>query len=400
MSKCYKHCNYMKCLELKKFIKRCSSSLQLAITRAEMPFIELIEKYHSLNDVTKYLTAGGYTENAGANIVSDRTHLDSLIDNNDYNLVVSPDMQDETLAKNSAERRVQYYQRINTAQLLLQLLVAMTTKDGASTSECLAKILLSVSEERDPPSSEVKWNQNLNGFNTKSEDNVVWNVLYSLVKYYIAVIALKVASGADVASLDASTVSEVSNLAQQCIEAIVAAKEFILNESHVYVNIPAEKKTKGAKGTSAAEPTLFLLNPSWIRGVSKFVRIIGVIVPALLQVLGGHMNPVGQKDKKKNKNKKEITAYGTLQEGLHQVTHHFIKLVEDLVRQLEKSSDSDTLCGSNVLHVLMQWDNNSTLSVLQSSKQLLADQMASSQQLSCNRLAQILRNKLIPLKDL
>jgi hypothetical protein len=195
-------------------------------------------------------------------------------------------------------------------------------------------------------------------------------------------------------------VSEVSNLAQQCIEAIVAAKEFILNESHVYVNIPAEKKTKGAKGTSAAEPTLFLLNPSWIRGVSKFVRIIGVIVPALLQVLGGHMNPVGQKDKKKNKNKKEITAYGTLQEGLHQVTHHFIKLVEDLVRQLEKSSDSDTLCGSNVLHVLMQWDNNSTLSVLQSSKQLLADQMASSQQLSCNRLAQILRNKLIPLKDL
>jgi hypothetical protein len=33
--------------------------------------------------------------------------------------------------------------------------------------------------------------------------------------------------------------------------------------------------------------------------VSKFVRIIGVIVPALLQVLGGHMNPVGQKDKKK-----------------------------------------------------------------------------------------------------
>ena len=229
----------------------------------------------------------------------------------------------------------------------------------------------------------------------------MWGLFHSLVKYFIAVIAVKTDSDADIASLDASIVADVSNVGQQCMEAIMAFKGFVLNESNIYVNIPAERKAKGAKGGGAIEPILFLLNPSWIRGVSKFVRILGVIIPALLLTLNGHINPIGQKEKKKNKNKKEATTpHGTLQEGLNQVTHHFVKLLEDVIRQLEKSTDSDTLCGSNVLQVLTQWDNTSNPSVLQSSKQVLADQMASSQQLTCNRLAQVLRNKLTPLKEL
>lgn len=400
MSKCYKHCNYMKSLELRNFIRRCGSSLQLAITRAEMPIIELIEKYHTLNDVSKYLVAGGYTVDAGASIVSDQTHLESLADNNDYNLIVSPDVRDETLASNATARRLQYYKRINMSQLLLQLLVAITNKDSISASDCFSKILVSVGDEHEMASRDLKWSQILKGFSTTSEEEMMWGLFHSLVKYYVAVIAVKVDSDAELTSIHAS-VTDVSVVGQQCIEEITAFKGFLLNESNIYVNIPAERKIKGAKGSGATESILFLLHPSWIRGVSKFVRILGVIVPALLQTLNGHVHPLGQKEKKKSKNKREVaTPCGALQESLNQVTHHFVKLLEDVIRELEKSTDSDTLCGTNVLHVLMQWDSTSNSSVLQSSKQILADQMASSQQLTCNRLAQVLRNKITPLKEM
>jgi hypothetical protein len=47
ISRCYKHSNYTKVLELFKFIKICQNSLQLALSRSEIPLFEITEILHT-----------------------------------------------------------------------------------------------------------------------------------------------------------------------------------------------------------------------------------------------------------------------------------------------------------------------------------------------------------------
>jgi hypothetical protein len=44
ISNSFKFCNYMKVLELRRFIHMCEKSTQLALSKTELPLLELMEK--------------------------------------------------------------------------------------------------------------------------------------------------------------------------------------------------------------------------------------------------------------------------------------------------------------------------------------------------------------------
>jgi hypothetical protein len=91
ISRCYKYSNYTKVLELLKFIKICQKSLQLALSRSEIPLFEITEKLHTPLKAKEYFD--DYLDNV---LPESQGYLEEndialLVDHMDSNLLVRVD---------------------------------------------------------------------------------------------------------------------------------------------------------------------------------------------------------------------------------------------------------------------------------------------------------------------
>ena len=123
ISESFKHANYSKGLEMKRFLGKCTNSLQLALTNAEFPLLHIVEptstQKMTLTQAAEYLEE--YVAN-DAQPVHDTAALAALQDNNDYSLLVRCD---STLAQEDTDRvlrRGQIEERIRKAQLCVRML--------------------------------------------------------------------------------------------------------------------------------------------------------------------------------------------------------------------------------------------------------------------------------------
>ena len=129
IGKSFEHSNYSKGLEMKRFHSLCENSLQLALSKAELPLIDLMENktYAEVEAAAQYLES--CTENTGGDAplfmeFIDDEKLEKLSDNCDYSILVRCDStinEEQAFARN---RRKDVQDRIRESQLTLQLLSA------------------------------------------------------------------------------------------------------------------------------------------------------------------------------------------------------------------------------------------------------------------------------------
>jgi hypothetical protein len=122
ISRCYKYSNYTKVLELLKFIKICQKSLQLALSRSEIPLFEITEKLHTPLKAKEYFD--DYLDNVLPESQGYMEDMDIalLVDHMDSNLLVRVDstrVQEDVEALN---RKKQVIKRLEESQNCTRML--------------------------------------------------------------------------------------------------------------------------------------------------------------------------------------------------------------------------------------------------------------------------------------
>jgi N-acetyltransferase B complex (NatB) non catalytic subunit len=153
VSRCYKYANYAKANELHRFVDLCQSSIQLALTRAELPLLEIVELRDSADDARRYLDDyfnGLLLESQG---YLEADELTKLRDNIDYSLLVSTETCERQERLQRAVRRAQLCQRIRVAQAAVRILYhalrALTVTGDHDAAEAGASALESIRELRE-----------------------------------------------------------------------------------------------------------------------------------------------------------------------------------------------------------------------------------------------------------
>ena len=172
----FQHANYMKGLEMKKFSGFCANSIQLALTNAEYPLIEILEAYHGPHmwrDVAKYLE--DYVAHDAMPLL-DIQALTALRSNNDYSLLIRCDATTQQESADAAQRTLQYCARIREGQLTVRLLAAAINGDAETAQKYLDPLLEAVFARLEESSSNSVNIENitLNGISASS-DTLQWN---------------------------------------------------------------------------------------------------------------------------------------------------------------------------------------------------------------------------------
>ncbi len=148
IGKSFEQSNYSKGLEMKRFHLLCQSSLQLALAKAELPLIELLEngKYSEVEAAAQYLEGcaeGGAEGKHDAPLfmaLIDDEEMMRLSDNCDYGVVVRCDSTVEQEESFASARRSDAESRIREAQLALHLLSATLNAEPRKAVEKLARL--------------------------------------------------------------------------------------------------------------------------------------------------------------------------------------------------------------------------------------------------------------------
>ena len=137
----FQHANYTKALEMKKFEGYCTSSIQLALTNAEYPLLEIIDAFRGpgmWEEVAKYLE--DYVAHDAMPVLDDQG-LKGLRSNNDYSMLIRIDATEKTEVANVAWRTQQYYDRIREGQLAVRTLSAAINAEP-DLAKCLLQKLM------------------------------------------------------------------------------------------------------------------------------------------------------------------------------------------------------------------------------------------------------------------
>jgi len=140
----FQHANYTKALEMKKFWGYCTSSIQLALTNAEYPLLEIVDTYRGQGmweEVAKYLE--DYVAHDAMPLL-DGDGLIALRSNNDYSMMIHIDATEATEAANAASRTQQYRDRIREGQLAVRMLNSAINAEPDLAQGYLQKLLLNV----------------------------------------------------------------------------------------------------------------------------------------------------------------------------------------------------------------------------------------------------------------
>ena len=103
----------MQAIELKSFVDRCQNSLQLNVSKAELPALELTVKHGHLDSAVVFLK--GLVEDTNGKVVLEPTTPEEMLlmaDNTDGSLVVRTDCLDDTKGTRRMIRRNQMQVRV------------------------------------------------------------------------------------------------------------------------------------------------------------------------------------------------------------------------------------------------------------------------------------------------
>ena len=143
VGRCYLHANYNKAAELHRFIQLCQASVQLALSRIELPLLELTDSRHNQEDARAYLNdyfankyvesqsylddAVGPTAHGALDLLVELSHGSGsvtvgLSDNLDYELLVSAESTVGQVKAARHTRQAQLAHRIRMGQEALRVL--------------------------------------------------------------------------------------------------------------------------------------------------------------------------------------------------------------------------------------------------------------------------------------
>lgn len=235
MSNCFKSSSYMKSLELKKFVERCQRSTQLALARAELLLLDLV-------DISDLPSALDLFKALDTNVSQE----DQLIDNMDYELLVRVDSTsaEETSHKLTRARdirnRIQYSRIVST--LLRDLLVG-TVDDAVSSLQRYQEF---VAQPTNVESSRYHpWNQNLH----HSLPSPFLDVLQAaILALFNAAIAMKQTDGAD------------------------GTREMRFSQLRESLQLLSSHLSRDLHFTRAGQVVHSLRSPQWIKSLSLFAR--------------------------------------------------------------------------------------------------------------------------------
>ena len=149
ISRAYEHCNYAKCLEMKRFLSMCQTSLQLALSKSELPALELLEQpqYSDIDEACKYLDkicSDQGNEGASHHLflpLLGPHELKALSDNCDYGILVHCDASKEEETEHAATRRKDMEYRIREAQLAVRVLSCTLNAEYRRAAEVLEDLV-------------------------------------------------------------------------------------------------------------------------------------------------------------------------------------------------------------------------------------------------------------------
>lgn len=405
MSKCYKHNNFMKVLELKRFIERCSKSFQFAISKVELPTLELVERYHTI-DATKAATTDFLAEAAPGSALSPfyfrESDVDLLVDNSDYNLIVRPDSCSSVDEEEISTRRQGYRKRILRGQYTLRIVAHCVNKDYTKASQYLERLraasCIAVS---------------VRGYVPLDQRLICEGEFDSCINECVqSVLAFAISSASAVQKMTASQVADVDITdlqieGDEAIEQLDKMRSTLLGDDLKQLEELMTSMLK-SKGDDSSAP----LHVAWLRRIGLFVLASACCVPAALLCAlsscpksskGGKKGVKGGKAGKGGV--KDDDLLSLVAERVRSVAHSYAKLAEEVAKVLEKRlPDIDGVgAGSCPSFFERVAEREKTIAgskaVLKHQRRALGEQLGSSQAASCAKYAEVLRAKAGTLRD-
>ena len=304
----FTHANYAKGLEMQRFGAKLRSSVQLALSKTEMPLLELIENpaYRSSWVASaKYLedyTAGDLPESME---LLGEGELAALSDNNDYSLLVRADVAPAQEKEEAAIRKEQYISRISEAQRSVRMISAAANGDAnealtqvEALMELVSARLGGIETESDEKAvagpRHMQWSQALQTGGIGYE-KTVWRCVREVV-----LLSSNCAEGLRVSLSQtkglagtASSSSSESDIQHQ-VEVIVAKVDGYASsckqelQELIALLLPAGGRNGGnaniyLAGGGKKDEGASVLDPQWVRRVAFFTRTVAPWASLLLK---------------------------------------------------------------------------------------------------------------------
>jgi hypothetical protein len=369
----FKHANYTKGLEMKRFLAMCTNSMQLALTNAEFPLIEIIDnssnsnnKSFSFTEIAKYLE--DYVAKEAMPYMEDHD-LDALRDNNDFALLIRCDDTDSNESKAKALRRKQCCARIREAQITVRMLSAAINAETDIAQEHLDNLMKNVRERLNSNSisvnisveditlenksskstnfnpQSIQWDQ---AFKCGGNDfeSCVWNGIENIMNLCLSAArtlqaSLSIQSESDNKDNNYATnlqshCKKTQELVNVCVESLIAIGEMLTAEDPHFV-------PNGINPNEIQLP----FRPQWIHRISFFTRTVAPWGTLLLKAATESL-PKDKDNKEKPKNTTKVTEgcsedikdpLNQVSSSVKQVLDHIQKLMDSIQKVLTQQQD-------------------------------------------------------------